>query len=73
MNAQAELNKVVGSVTGGINTAISVGQSIDKKMADRARESLKQKVSVIKSNKDMAAKIRAKLDVKTEDLIGGSK
>lgn len=76
MNAQSELNKVLGSVTSGIGTAIKVGQSIsgiDQKMADKARETLKQKISVSKSNKEISSKLKAKLDVDTEDLIGGSK
>lgn len=76
MDAQAELNKVLGSVTSGVGTAIKVGQSIsgiDQKMADKARENLKQKISVSKSNKEISSKLKAKLDVDTEDLIGGSK
>lgn len=76
MDAQAELNKVLGSVTSGVGTAIKVGQSIsdiDQKMADKARETLKQKISVSKSNKEISSKLKAKLDVDTEDLIGGSK
>lgn len=76
MDAQAELNKVLGSVTSGIGTAIKVGQSIsgiDQKMADKARETLKQKISVSKSNKEISSKLKAKLDVDTEDLIGGNK
>ena len=76
MDAQSELNKVLGSVTSGIGTAIKVGQSIsgiDQKMADKARETLKQKISVSKSNKEISSKLKAKLDVDTEDLIGGNK
>jgi hypothetical protein len=76
MNAQAELNKVLGSVTGGIETVIKASQSIgglDQKMADKARETLKQKISVSKSNKEISSKLKAKLDVDTEDLIGGNK
>lgn len=76
MDAQAELNKVLGTVTSGVGTAIKVGQSlssIDQKMADKARKSLKQKISVSKSNREISSKLRAKLDMNTEDLIGGSK
>lgn len=76
MDAQAELNKVLGSVTSGVGTAIKVGQSIsgiDQKMADKARENLKQKISVSKANKEISSKLKAKLDVDAEDLIGGNK
>jgi hypothetical protein len=45
MNAQAELNKIIGSVTSGVGTAIKVGQSIsglDQKTADKLSSSSKQ-------------------------------
>lgn len=76
MNAQSELNKIVGAATSGVSTAIDISKKVgntDKKMADKARQTLKEKISVSKSNKEIYAKTRAKLDVKTEDLIGGSK
>ena len=76
MNAQSELNKIVGAATSGVSTAIDVSKKFgntDKKMADKARQILKEKITVSKSNKEIYAKTRTKLDVKTEDLIGGSK
>ena len=66
MNAQTELSKVFGAVTGGIGTVIQVGQSISGKdldMAKKARNNLNQKIGAIKQNKDSAAKVRAKLDM----------
>lgn len=78
MNAQAELSKVAGAVTGPINAAIKLGEKFseggkDKQMAEKARANLKQKVEATKENREIASKLKAKLDVKTEDLIGGSK
>ena len=66
MDAQAELNKVIGSVTGGVGAAIKIGKSIggkDLDMANKARENLKQKIEATKQNRGASAKIRAKLDI----------
>lgn len=66
MDAQAELGKILGSVTSGVSTALKIGKSIggkDLDMANRARENLKQKIEATKQNRGASAKIRAKLDV----------
>lgn len=76
MDAQSELNKIMGSVTGGIGTAMNVGQSLggrDQQMADKARETLKQKIFVSKSNRELSLKLKAKLDTDVENLRGGNK
>ena len=78
MNAQAELSKISGSVNGSINTITKLsekfsGSGVDQKMADKARETLKQKIAVSKSNKEISAKVRAKLDMNADNLIGGDK
>lgn len=65
MNAQAELNKILGSVTSGIGTAIKVGKSMDGKdldMAKKARINLSQKIKAIKQNKSSTEKARTKLN-----------
>lgn len=72
MNAQAELSKVAGAITGPINTAIKLGEKFseggkDKQMAQKARDTLSQKIEAAKQNKDAAAKIRAKLDIGGEE------
>lgn len=73
MSAQSEMNKLVGSVTGIAGTAIKLTEKLsdedgaDSKMAKKARDTLSQKISAAKENKEAAAKIRAKLDIGGEE------
>lgn len=73
MNAQAELGKIAGAVTGSVNTIMKLGEKFsgedgaDSKMAKKARDTLSQKINAAKENKEAAAKIRAKLDIGGEE------
>lgn len=73
MNAQAELNKIIGSVTSGIGTAIKANEEfgtaiktgkpisgIDAKMALKARKVAKQKINAIYANKELSNKARTR-------------
>lgn len=73
MNAQAELNKIIGSVTSGIGTAIKANEEfgtaiktgkpisgIDAKMALKARKVAKQKINAIYENKELYNKARTR-------------
>ena len=75
MNAQSELNKILGSVTSGVGAAISVGKAvkeketesgIDEKMAEKARKTAEQKISAMKTNKERTRRVRV-----AEEMIGG--
>ena len=66
MDAQAELSKIAGSITSSVGTALQISKNIsgkDLKMANKARSNLNQKIKAIKENKELATKLRAKLEV----------
>lgn len=65
MSAQAELNALTGSVLGGVSSALSVGNGIDKAMAKKAKDTLKQKLATRKEIRNQASNRMGK--------IGGNK
>ena len=65
MSAQSQLLGLASSVTGSIGAIGGLAGNLgkDKIMADKARNTLKQKIQVTQQNHDAASTLRAKLDI----------